>query len=317
MPEPKLSFVLATDTYQTIRPVIDRLRRQTARDQIELILVAATFEDASPVIAHRSEFAALKIVEHPVNDLAPARAAGIRAATARFVFVGETHSYPHPGLVEALLRHYSSPWSVIVPAFGNANPNGALSWAGFLADYGGWPEGMPEGEVSRTPFYNAAFLREALRSLDGRLEHALSHGDELSIALRDGGHKAYFEPAARLDHVNVAKGWDFVKERFAAGVMIASSRARRWSVSRRALYALASPLIPFVLCWRVLPGVWRTVRQKRLPISILFWVLIGTVVKVAGEFMVYVGASVKGWEPVMHEYEVHKLAYAARGTART
>src|SRR5262245_8258820 len=92
VPEPKLSVILATDTYPTIRPVVDRLRRQTARGQIELMLVAPSAAAVSAVMAHRGDFADIRIVECPFDDLAPARAAGIRAAAAKFVFVGETHS---------------------------------------------------------------------------------------------------------------------------------------------------------------------------------------------------------------------------------
>ena len=313
MSEPKLSIILATDTYATIRPVIDRLRRQTARDQIELVVVAPAAAAVSAVMAHRDEFAGIRIVERPDGDLAPLRAAGVRAAASKFVFVGETHSYPHPELAEALLRHYSGPWSVITPAFGNANPNGALSWAGFLSDYGAWVEDLLPGEISRIPIYNAAFLREALLALGDRLAPALGHGDELSNALRAGGHKAYFEPAARLDHVNVASLRHWVKERFAAGIMIANSRAKRWPFTRRLLFIVASPLIPIVLCRRVLPGVRSTVRKKGLPLSTLLWIVIGMTVKAAGELAGYAGVEAGKWERRMHEYEVHKLAYAGAG----
>ncbi|MEP7365845.1 MAG: hypothetical protein ABI972_21535 [Acidobacteriota bacterium] len=310
---PKLSVILATDTYQTIRPVIDRLRAQTSRAEIELVLVAPSTDAMSPVMAFRDEFAAITVVEDPVKDLAMARAVGIRAAAAKFVFVGETHSYAQPGFAEAFSRHYSGPWTVLTPAFGNANPKPGLSWAGFLSDYGGWVEGMPSGEIIRIPIYNTAFRRDALLSLGDRLAPALSQGDELLIALRDGGHKAYFEPAALLTHVNVAPLSHWVKERFAAGVVIASNRARRWSTARRVFYAAASPLIPFVLCWRVVPGVWSTVRQKRLPLSIVFWIVVGMIVKSAGEFAGYVGVPPMHWDRMMHEYEVHKLSYAGPG----
>jgi hypothetical protein len=315
MPEPKLSVILATDTYPTIRPVIDRLRRQTVKDRIEVILVAPSAEAVKAVMAHRDEFAGIRIIEDPVEDLAPARAAGIRAATAKFVFVGETHSFPHPTFVEAILRHESGPWSVLVPGFGNANPKGALSWAGFISDYGGWMEGMPAGEVSRIPIYNAAFLRAALLALGDRLPSALSHGDELPLALEAAGHRAYFEPAARLDHVNVATLEHWIKERFAAGILIASSRSHRWPLGRRAFYALASPLIPAVLCWRILPGCWTRIRQGGLPLSTILWIAFGMVVKAAGELAGYLGASLKGWHRQMHEYELHKLAYAGRGVS--
>jgi hypothetical protein len=305
--------VLATDTYSTIRPVIERFRGQTIHDKIELVLVAPSEEAVKEALAHREEFAGIRIVEDPVTALAPARAAGIRAATAPFVFVGETHSYPHPGFAEALLGRLSGPWSSVTPAFGNANPNGALSWAGFLSDYGRWVDGMPDREIPEAPIYNAAFRRAALVALGERLASALSLSDEMPMALRAAGHRAYFEPSARLDHVNVARPWHWVEERYLAGVLIGGHRSRRWSLPRRALYILASPLIPLVLFRRVLPGSWATVRRKRLPLSTIPLIGVGMALKAAGELAGYGGVSVKDAERRMHEYEVHKLAYAGRG----
>jgi hypothetical protein len=315
MAEPELSVILATDTYTTIRSVIERARRQTIRDRIELVLVAPSADAVAPVADHRDEFAAIRVVDDPLHDLGKARAAGVHAATAEFVFIGETHSYPHPGCAEALMRHRDGPWTIITPGFGNANPVSVWSWAGLLGDYGAWVEGRPAGEIFGIPIHNAAFRREALEAMGDRLARALSHSDEFQVTLRAAGHRAYFEPAARLDHANVASPWHWVKERFASGVMMANGRARRWSLARRALYAAASPLIALVLFRRVLPGTWSTVRSRRLPMATVFWIGVGMIVKAAGELVGYAGAAEGAWKRRFHEYELHKLAYAGPVTA--
>jgi hypothetical protein len=313
MNEPTLSVVLATDYFATIRPVIERLRRQTIRSRIEVVVVAPSKAAVSEILSFAQEFAGVQILETAVNSLAVARAMGIRASTGAFVFVGETHSYPHPGFAEALVGGLSETWSSITPGFGNANPNGVLSWAGFLSDYGRWVEGLPGGEIPESPIYNAAFRREALLGLGERLAPALGHGDEMPMSLRAAGHRAYFEPSARLDHVNVARPSDWLKERYCAGILIANQRARRWSLARRFLYVLGSPLIPAVLFWRILPGVWTTVRVKRLPLRTILVIGIGMAAKGLGEMAGYAGASTGKADKQMLEYELHKVAYAARG----
>jgi hypothetical protein len=200
----------------------------------------------------------------------------------------------------------------VSPAFGNANPSGSVSWAGFVSDYGRWTAGRDEGEIGETPLYNATFRREVLLSLGDRLEHALSHGDELPLWLRAHGHRSYFAPAARLDHLNVARPWAFVRERFSAGVLIGSYRARRWSLQRRVMFMGGSPLIPVVLLARALPGARQIARRERLPMMTLPLMVFGAFVKAAGEFVGYAGGSADGFEREMHEYEIHKLAYAGR-----
>ncbi|MBK9166297.1 MAG: glycosyltransferase [Bryobacterales bacterium] len=313
MAEPKLSVILATDTYATIRPVTDRLRKQTARREIEVVLIAPTAADVEPILAHQAEFACVRIVVSPVGDLAVARAAGIRAASAPAVFVGETHSYPHPEFAEKLLRALDSGYAAVAPGFGNGNPNGVLSWAGFLSDYGRWVHTLPAGEIPEVPLYNAVYRREILLELGERLVPALSHGDELPRHMRARGLRCYFEPAARLDHVNIARGGDWIRERFVSGLLIASYRVRRWGLARRLLYVGGSVLIPFVLMARVVPGIRKTAGAMELPSGTLAAIVFGMFVKGSGELAGYAGGPTEKGERDMWKYEMHKLAYAGPG----
>ena len=309
MHTPKLSVILATDTYATIRPVVECWRRQTVREQIELVLVAPSTAAMSDGFVHRNEFAGLQVVEDPVHDLGLARAAGIRAATAPFVFVGETHSFPKPAFAEVILAAFAGPWSSITPAFGNANPESLHSWAAFLSDYGRWAEGLSARELPEAPVYNAAYRRVVLTGLGNQLERALCLDDELWILLRAGGHRVYFEPLARINHANVARVGEWARQRFLAGLLIASRRVRRWSLVRRVAYAGGAVLIPAVLLSRTLPGAWKMARMKRLPWAAIPVLAVGELIKTAGEFAAYVGFPGEGAERAMHEYELHKLSY--------
>lgn len=312
MNEPELSLILATDTYATIRAVVERCRKQTARDRIELVLVAPSAGAVSEVLAYRGEFAAIKIVEDPVDDLSTARAVGIRAASAPIVFVGETHSYPHPRCAEAVLESFSGPWSSVAAALDNANPNGTWSWASFLSDYGRWADVLPAGEIAEAPLYNAGYRRPVLLQLGDGLARALTPSGDLALTLRAGGHRIFFQPEARLDHANVARPWDFVRQRFVNGLVLAAHRARPWPVSKRLVYIAGSFLIPVVLIWRILPGVWGTVRRKRLPLATIPAIVAGMIIKSAGELAGYAGAPAESADRWVLEFEVHKMLYAGR-----
>ncbi|HET6798145.1 MAG TPA: hypothetical protein VFH40_13380, partial [Gemmatimonadales bacterium] len=191
-----MSIVLVTDRYETIREVIVRLREQTVRDRLELILVAPAAHPLQVDQHALDGFAGVHLVEvDSILPLGAPRAAGVRAATAPVVVIGETHSYPRRGWAEALIKAHAQPWAVVVPAFGNANPNGALSWAAFLRDYGRWVDGLPAGEIDCLPPYNTATKREVLLEFGDRLSRMVSQGDELGMSLRARGHRIYFEPA--------------------------------------------------------------------------------------------------------------------------
>jgi hypothetical protein len=311
---PLLSFVLPTETFEAIRPVLDRLRRQTVKHQMEVVLVAPSVEAVSAALQYGDEFAAMQIVT--VRLLAPlgcARAAGARAATASLVFIGETHAYPHDDFAEMIIGADAAPWAAIAPGFANGNPQDAFSWSSFLIHYGRWVEGLPAGEIGEVPSHNVAFQREMLLELGDRLEHAFDFGDEMPGWMRERGRRVYFEPASRLDHMNVSRPYAWVRERFLIGAVIATLRSGGWSKARRLTYVGGAGLIPLVLMWRLVPGVRRTIRRVRLPWTTLPLVVLGLFMQAAGELAGYAGMSVDAAKREMHDYEVNRLAYVADG----
>jgi hypothetical protein len=311
---PRLSIILATDTYETVRGVIERFRRQTARQDLELVVVTGCARDVAAVLAFREEFAALQIVEFASTDIAAARAQGIRSATAPIVFIAETHSYAHPTMAEALIGAFDDRWAAVVPALGNANPKGVLSWAAFICDYGIWVT-RPAGEIPQAPPHNAAYRRSMLLELQDGLGPALALGGDLPGWMQARNYRTYFEPAARIDHVNVTRFRDWADERFVSGMAIASNRLPHWSLARRLAYVAGSILIPAVLVWRVLPGLRQAARLTRLPAATVPAIVAGAILRAAGEFCAYVGAPAQNAHRQMLEYEMHKLAHLARGQA--
>lgn len=310
--EPALSVVLATDTYATILPVIERFRQQTIRERLEIVLVVPEREAASTEILDLSEFAAVRVVAvEGIVPLAAARGEGVRAATAPLVFLGETHSFPRDDLAEALVRAHASPWAVVVPAFENANPDGALSWAAFLFDYGLWAEGRPPGEIDRMPGYNVAYRRSVLLKLGNRLERVLAQGDELVIALRAQEQHAYFEPRARIEHANISYFAPWVRQRFLVGRVIGSTRGARWGPFRRLVYVCGSPLIPAVLLFRMIGPVRWTGRRRRLPAGTMPAMILGSVLKAAGEMVGYARGESASAGRRVDEYEVQKISHTS------
>ena len=311
--DPRLSIILATDRYETIQHVVWRLRQQTVRDQLELVIVAPSRQGLIPDTASLEGFAAVRLVEAgSVLPLGPARAAGVRAATAPVVCVGETHSFPHAEWAEVLIRAHAGPWAVVVPAFGNANPDNALSWAAFLRDYGRWADVLAAGETDAVPPYNTAAKRDVLLAFGDRLQDAVAQGEALALGLRARGQRTYFEPAARIDHANISRLGSWIVQRFLVGRVLAGARIEGWSWGRRLLYTGGSPLIPAVVLSRLLVPVRLVRRQQRLPAGTLLALIVGTVLGAAGEMVSYAFGAARGLVLRSDEYELHKLRYIAQ-----
>ncbi len=314
--EPQISYILACDRYSTIRPVFECLLRQTMKERLEVVLVTPSFEDITQALAAGKQFAAVRIVADPVVNLGAARAAGVRAASAPCVFIGETHSFPHPELAAIILEAFTNAaWVCVVPSVYNANPQGVISWAGYISDYGQWADGLPPGQIPNPPIYNAAYRSAMLLELGDQLPPALSHSDDLARAVAARGGETLFEPGARIGHANVKGVRDWFWNRVLGGNLIAVNRSRHWSVARRAAYIGGAFLIPVVLLRRLLPGLRQVLRSKPAPRGTLTTIIAGLGLRAVGEALGYAGLlgdySARG----MHEYEVHKLKYSGPPTA--
>ena len=310
MSEPQISVVLVTDHFRTIRRVVARLREQTVRERVELVIAGPSRAALEIEDGALDGFAAVRVVETgSIHPMAGARAAGVRAASAPVLFLGETHSFAHPEFAESLIRAHQGPDEVVVPGLGNANPESALSWAGFLMDYGPWAYVLPAGDIGWGPTWNVAYKRNALLAFDESLETMLCAGDAMASAFRASGHRYRLEPAARLDHANVTGLRSWINERYLTGLLIASNRKARWPRSRRLLYIVASPLIPAVVLSRMTRPVRLLWGAGALPRGTIPALLAAVVIRTIGEVVGYaVGAGATA-EPRMEHYELHKLKY--------
>jgi hypothetical protein len=312
-PRPSLSVVLVTDRFETIRAVVECLRRQTIHEGLELVIAAPSRAALGAADGDLQGFAAVQVVEvGSVDRFDAPRAAAIRAAQAPIVFVGETHTLAHPGFAEALLRAHAAGWAVVVPGLGNANPDNALSWAIFLLDYGRSFHRLPGGEVNYAPTHNASFRREVLLDLGPALGPSLSHGEDLTAVLRERGHRTYREPSARLDHINVSRLRPWIGERFIHGLLIAGRRNQRWSWFTRLVYFFGSPLIPVVLVFRQRETVQLARKDARLPLGTIPALIVGAVVSSIGEMIGYAIGAAWSAESRMTPYEMHKVRYISR-----
>jgi hypothetical protein len=310
---PTMSVILATDTWDTILPVIERLKERTPTGELEIVLVLPPVQLDNIRMESLTDFAGVRIVNmDSVVPLGAARAAGVRAATAPLVFIGETHSYPCSGMMEALTDAHASGWGVVVPSFANANPDGAVSWAGFLTGYASWTDGRPGEELHSAPAFNVSYRRSFLLGLGDRLDGALSEGEDMMGEVRAAGQRVRFEPAARIEHANISFPVPLLHQRFLAGRVIAGARSARWSRLRRMGYALASPMIPAVLLWRHRDGISRAIRRERPPFGTTAILIFCSLLEAAGESVGYVLGGEARIRQRYDDYEIRRLDYTRR-----
>jgi len=305
----ELSVILATDRLETIRTVLERLGEQTARERLELVVIAPTAFDLP-----QDGFGGVRVVETggDPTDVARLRAEGVHAASAPAVLLAETHSFPAPDSLERLIERHREPWAAVGQAICNGNPQTMRSWTNLFLDYGRWADPHPGGVLRELPTHNSSFKRAELLACGDRLPELLRYSEAINAVLRDRGGHLYLEPRARTFHVNVSRATSWVVERTAAGRAYAASRAASWPAWRRAAYALGSPLIPLVRGRRVLRDIRRTGRSAELLPRILPALAVGLTLSALGELAGYALGAGRAPQAI-GEMELRRMPHVRRG----
>lgn len=309
--KPKLAVTVAADDYAAIRRLVDHLRAQDVRDQLELVVAAPSRSDFR--LPDLPEFARASVVEvESLDPLPAARAAAIHATTAPFVFVAETHTLPRPGWASATIAAHEGGAAVVVPGIGNGNPSDAISWACLILDYGRWLAWGSPREVDEVPGYNTSYQRETLLGLGERLNELIEQDSGLAAELKRRGERVCLEPRACVDHLNISRRLHWVRDCFLVGRVLATTRIERWPALQRLVYFAGSPLIPLVLLWR-LRRIWPQVREHtRAPLATVPAFFAVSAAMAAGEMSGYVVPAGPTELRRMTDNEINRELYLSR-----
>jgi hypothetical protein len=298
---PALSVVVCAERIETLRPLISRLEAQGDAAAIELVIPCPSAPELGLEAGDCAALAGVRAIEYRdadggFVDLPAARAAGVRAATAPLVVLGETHCMPAPGWSEGLIGAFGDREPAAAgPVMLNANPATAISWANLTMDYGQWLAPVAGGPRDELPGHNSCYRRRELVARGERLERLLAYEGVLHAELRTEGRELVLVEQARVRHLNVSTREEWLRERFAAGRAFASARAVSWPAWRRALYAAAGPLIPVVRMWRLLP-VARAARTRPPLWRLVAALAVGLMVSAAGEVLGFaLGPGRRSW----------------------
>lgn len=299
-----ISIVLPTDLAERIQPVIDSITNAAPECRLEIVVVC-------PHDVARNFNKDVKVVALPgLYPLSAARAAGIREASASYVFIGETHSFPRKGMFEALLASHHAGSAVTVPAFENENPTTLVSWAGFINGYAPWSAGRKAGDLNYAPLFNASYDRGFLVEMGENLASVLTSGEDMMTRLTSSGRRVSFEPGAVIGHMNISRLQPWLAQRIVAGRVIASVRSATWSRFRRMAYAIGFPLIPIVLINRHRRSIARTVRANGVSRALWPVLCIGMFFQAFGESLGYAVGRDAESEKQYDTFEIEQMDYA-------
>jgi hypothetical protein len=288
---PELSAILPMARgFAAIRKTVGILCRQTACQQLELVIVTTPEQVAELDRTMLSPLAAWQVVTIPsMPTLYVGWTAGIRAAKAPAVVLCEDHSFPEPNWAQALIEAHRGNYAAVAPAVKNGNPESLISWANFLLCFIEWFSPEESRPVMFGPGHNTSYKRDVLLGYDSQLESWLNPERLLQFELIDKGHRLFLESRAATNHVNISLAGSYFSQSFLGGRIFGASRAARWSRGRAWMQALAFPLIPVVRLKRILGNLDTPARRKASKFwTALPWTMAGLCLHAFGEAVGYV-----------------------------
>jgi hypothetical protein len=241
--KPLLSVVLpALGGLETMHDVIRIWDAQARRDALELVVLCP---DGTP----DRQNSGVRFVDSDGLQLHEARARGVQATTAPFVFLAEDHCVPDPGWSEAMLARVAEDgYDGIGCALRPGDAPTAFRQAAFLLGYGEWLPPLGHDAVKALAGYNVAWRRELLVSLGRELPDLLLVGAFLTRRLARG-RRVVVEPEATMRHFDPAGLASLVRMFGVVGCAFGAVRTRAWPRLARVAYPLALPAVA-VAHWR-------------------------------------------------------------------
>jgi len=287
---PAMSVVLVTpDTYETIDLSLTHLLAQSARDQLEIVIVVASADTLNAEESVLAAFHSFQVVEiGKIGTMGEANAAGVRLARTPVVVFVEEHSFVQPDWAQALIEAHHQPWAAVGPVVDNANGDSLVGWADFLVGYGPWFDPSRGGVRDFVPGHNSSYKRALLLEYGTDLDGMLETETILQSDLRQKGHQLYLEPAARISHLNFEIPSVWIRAQYHSGRAFAAPRSEHWHLARRLLYVVSGPLIPLVRLVRILGHVRGARGQLAPPAAVWPVLLLGLGVSAVGEMVGYV-----------------------------
>lgn len=179
------------------------------------------------------------------------RTIGIRHAKGRAIALTEDHAHVSPDWCAAMLAALDRyPQAGAVGGAVDCDSDSSVNWAVYFGDFGRYQSPVPEGPVEFVSDANVAYRAEALAQVSGGWEEDY-HETIVHWAMAREGWELVMTPEVLVWQRRGRLGFGAsLLERFVWGKSFAGGRCHDISFAKRLIFAVLSPVIPFLFCWR-------------------------------------------------------------------
>ena len=225
-------------------------------DGIETLQSQFSHVNFFPVTGLKTSSAKVATREH--HDTLRAR--GLLAAQGDLIALVEDHARPDKNWCANILAAHRTGYAAI----GGAIENGIdrpLNWAVYYCDFGRYQNPLPSGMSAFASDANVSYKRSALEAIRMTWEQSFREVVVNGTLMARGDGVALRHDIIVHQHRSDLRLSDALRERFIWGRSYAATRCALVSHSKRAIYAVLSPLLPGVLMLRMTVTAWKRRRH--------------------------------------------------------
>lgn len=289
-------IVVSVSNLPSIDECLQALERQKGDFDAEIILVCCSENRSSEHI--RKNFPRVKLIQLSERlGIPQLRALGMSHSTGDIIAITEDCCIPRENWFEEIIKAHGAGYDAVGGAIENGSADRIVNWAVYLCEYSHMMLPVPSGEVGGIAGNNSSYKRQTLDKVDESIKRDYWEFF-LHQELRKLDVKLLSVPAIVVLKKKEFTFLYFLTQRFHFSRSFAGMRSRLISPSRRAISALISPALPFLMTWRIAQQVFIKKRYYKeflfsLPLLAIFMVSYA-----AGEFTGYAFGSGKSLEKV-------------------
>ena len=261
---PFVSVVIASvNGFPWIGACLDALTRQRGGIAYEILVLDRCGETVREEIRRRFPQPEIRVL--PVEgcpSIPKLRALGMAAARGRMIGILEDHCNVPPTWFQSIGRAHRAGHRAIGSGVENGAVERVTDWAVFFCEYAKFMPPVQGGTGVEIPGNCAVYDRLALDLVGPEIRQEVWESF-IHRRMAEEGVEFFCDPEMTVSHKREFPFGYFMSQRYHYSRSFAGMRLQNAPLSRRLLYACATPLLPPMLLWRMATTIRRKGRRKK------------------------------------------------------
>ena len=240
------------NSQHTIEKCLHALEKQKCPHNFEIIVVDSSQDSTSKIILQKFP----NISHYSFSERkypGDARNFGVTKANGQIFAFTDSDCIVDQDWIEKIIEAHKNPSPLIGGIIDNGNPESYVGWGHYFSEFSQWMPQTTPGNIEEVPAGCLSIKRWAFKKYGPFPEGTYSEDTLFNWRLSESQEKPLFIPGIKVRHINQANFFKLLKKQAIHGKFFAIVRisTKNFSVFRRSVFVIFSPLLPFVLFYRI------------------------------------------------------------------